>query len=191
MQTIDQLYQPDQLESIEQQRLAFVSDLVSQKLITPEFSESGVLDYFRLDATSGDALKHILVGNEQGGSHHVPTMFALDSEAVVESTLDQPNTIPAGRFRYNQRVRKNREFGVYDVVSHGKLKPGLTSMFPNEWSTQTVIEAIAESLALPGRPLDERGTIVHEKKVGGVKVRTITDLDGLVITSSPNFRKKR
>jgi hypothetical protein len=172
---------------------------VEKGLISEDFYNSGVLDAFDIDeSTQEDELVHILVGNTQGGAHHLPTIVSLGIENVaVASTIydpERPNKSP-GDFRREQRVKDNGVYKALDVKildRDGSVsrKDGGSSMFPNEWSTQKVLAAVYATSKAPGEHDVKRDAYRHETEVEGVKVVAYTDdKTGKIFQAWPKSRK--
>ncbi len=196
-QTLDQEIAPTQMSglSVERQHLSLA--LVDRDLIPREMFESGALDSFALDEeTQVDGLKHILVGDESGGGHHLPTLMGLEANNVAVASMIQPQEslirkLSPGQLRKEQKTRQNGTFKALDVrVTDGEgetyNKLGGTTMFPNEWSTKQVVESILQTSQAPGEIIEDRNATRHIAEINGVNVVVITsNSSGKIITGFP------
>jgi hypothetical protein len=194
---------PVSIESLRLEREAFTDNLLVNGCITEEFAFSDAkLDRFALDpATGTDAMKHLLIGDSTGGCHHLRTVIDLGVEGrTVASEVYDPGRPEreTGRYVREQKVKKNGVFGanIIDIEESGityrkiggKEKNG-SSMFPNEWSTQEVLQAILEVADMPPKSTSEMGLRsfnLHDAKINGVRIRVVTDKESnKIITASP------
>lgn len=191
---------PPAVEAAEFERQHFALSLVEKGLISDEFYRSGALDRFGSDeATGGDALSHILIGDELGGMHHLPTVMELGIQGRTVSSLvgdaNRPK-VSYSKFRREQRVKDSgayRALGVEiqgpDGTKFSKLEG--SSMFPNDWTTEKVLQSIVTVADTPGKHDPERKSLFHEAEVDGVKVRVVTDeKTGKIITASPKQKNR-
>jgi len=178
----------------------FGMSLAESGLVSREFVQSGALDRFGSDEPTGaNALTHILIGDEDGGAHHLPTLLALGIEGrTIASRISDPARpdITLAQFRKDQTVKPNGAFRALHVavkgqdgVDYGKL--GGSSMFPSEWSTQKVLESVIATADTAGKHDPVRESYAHSAEVDGVKIRVITDdKTGKVITAFPDVKIK-
>lgn len=177
------------------ERQALVGSLVVHGMISEEFSRSGALDRFAIDETLGrDALPHILIGDEYGGAHHLPTITGLDVEGrQVFSTVSNPDSHKKrSDYRSAQRVQKSGVFEAKNVLitdrtGNAVRKAAGSKFFPNEWTSQDVLEAI---IATAGQPpiqhTPDTRSYTHAAHVGGVNVVAYTDdLTGKIVAARP------
>jgi hypothetical protein len=186
--------QPFNIEALEQNRQAFVGELTGKGLISKEFAESGVLDSFMIDPMTGnDSLKHILVGDEFGGLHHLATVMQLEIPGrSVGSVIYDPSkpSKKLSEYRGNQKVKPSGVYKSQDVritAESGQEieKIGSSSMFPNEWSTEDVLRAIVETTKVPGEYSPEKELTEHTAEFNGVKIRAHTTNDGKIRSAIP------
>jgi hypothetical protein len=191
----EQPAQPESVNTMEFARQQLLLKLVDAGLITKEFYASGVAEEFAVDeALHRDALTHMLVGDETGGVHHLPTLIALGVDnVIVASVINDPLNPkkPLRRFRREQRIRENGVFVAKDVQIKGAdgsiyKKDGGSAMFPSEWSTQQVLETVLATSQTLGQVDEDRATTFHAAEINGVKVIAITDnKTGKIITGFP------
>jgi hypothetical protein len=183
------------VEAAEFERQHFALSLAEKGLVSEEFYHSGALDRFGSDEATGiDALSHILIGDDEGGAHHLSTIMALDIRGrTIASTLAEearPHKTQA-QLRGEQRVGHNGVFRANQVVIDGvngvayqKLRG--STMFPNEWSTQQVLESIVAAADSPGTYNPARESFTHVSEINGVSIQAITDAKtGKIITACP------
>lgn len=184
-------------------RAQLVGALVLNGLMKQEYADSGALDAFRIDDKTGvDALEHILIGDEVGGGHHLKTIMDLEvpGRTIASEIPDyrDPNHVPLAKLRRGQAVRENGTFKSNivkiqtDKGEVSKEKVGGSAMFPNEWNTQEVVEAVKKVADTPPESHDrERGSFVHIGEEKGVRIRVITDeKTGKIITATPKYSTK-
>src|ERR1035438_1456061 len=81
----------EQISSLQFERQQLSLDLVNKGLVSQEFYESGALESFAIDEpTQTDLLEHVLVGDDFGGGHHLPTLVALGWKNVTIASMIQP-----------------------------------------------------------------------------------------------------
>ncbi len=193
---LEQLHSESVISDARFNREEFSLNLVDKGLVSTEFYESGAMDAFDLDEKTGrDALTHLLVGDARDGGHHLPSMMQLEADGIaVASKIKDPDNPSRGVafFRRDQQVRNNGTYEALHVeVSDPRTgrtlkKLGGSSMFPNEWSTQDVLQAVVDVSKSPGQYDERRGSMQHQKKVHGVVIRAVTDKKtGKVITAHP------
>jgi hypothetical protein len=181
-------------------REEFSLGLVGNGLVSKEFYTSGKMDAFELNEMTGkDSLTHLLVGDGRGGGHHLPTMMALETKGVtVASQVHDPKNPGVGTddFRRRQEVRRNGSYQALQVevtdprTGRGMKKLGGSSMFPNEWSTQDVLEAVVQVSRTKGKYDEVRRSNTHQATVNGVTIRAATDKKtGKILTAYPLVRK--
>ena len=169
--------------------------MVRHGLISEEFSQSGALEAFSIDRTLGrDALPHILIGDEYGGTHHLPTIIGLGIDGrQIASTVINPNNPNKKRSDY-RAAQKIQENGVYEArivkITDGTgqvmEKAKGSSFFPNEWTTQDVLEAVISVSQQPGEHHPTRRAFTHTAKIKGVTVIVNTDdLTGKIVAARP------
>ncbi len=183
------------LSILELERELFALALVENELISEPFYTSGALDVFDIDKVrGGDALIHILVGNKYSGGHHLPTIVNLDMEGrFIGSKIysnNKNNSLP--KLRTKQKVNSNGvyralQFSMISNVGDLKTKHRGSTMFPNEWTTQEVLESIIE-ISKSNKMYDYyRDVYSHDGEVRGVKLRVITDeRTGKIIKAWPS-----
>lgn len=184
-------------------RTKLLTDLVSAGSVSAEFAQSDVSERFELNPAKGtDAIKHILVGDHDGGLHHLRTMMELDVPNRTAYSLisdpKKPEKTPK-QFEKDQKVRQNGTAKPLGVVIDGKLKyvPKTTDklsgsvLFPDTWCAEDVLCAVVLAVDSGEPEVDiERQSIVHTAEVEGVKVRAVTDLNtGKIITASPRYNR--
>lgn len=177
--------------------------LVSEGLVTPEFYASGMFDAFLLDEKAEfDGLTHVLLGDKREGVHHLSTLMALNIDSVeVASALQDPR-FPDKSYSRVVRSQAVRDNGVHRplhvVITHTHNgrdytleKRGGSTMFPDEWSTQEVLEAMINVSKLEGKESDRGSSLVHDGVVHDVHVRVYTDRDtGKIISGMPIFSSR-
>lgn len=206
---------PQEFERLMQQRHEeFIQEAVDKGLMSAEFAHSEVLRQFAVNAARGkDPLIHIFRGDWRGGIHHIPSYAALNSPAGGVASLvwdenkkatgsDEPIPWPEQHQQYKQR-QSARENGTYDVfhVHTGDLHPVTgeitvhdkkvgSSMFPDDWSMERVILAIAEVTTLEPRKFDSKqGIYTHIGIVDGVQIEAKTDQNGKITAAYPTLRQ--
>ncbi len=169
---------------VERQNLA--SALLANGLISQEFYDSGALDYFLLNEQAQfDGLSHILLGDERGGAHHLRTLQVLGVDSLEVASAVKDPRFPGKSFARVVREQAVRDNGVYrpmHIVSAREqdghtvrlTKEGGSTMFPDEWSTQEVLEAIIEVSKMDGVPSAQDDAEMHEGTVRGVRMRVFT-----------------
>ncbi len=185
-------------ESRRELNAKFMDKLAANGLLDENFETSEVANRF-----VPGMLEHVLVGDHRGGAHHLPTLVALDKngDSTVASRIYDPS-IPASRedqlfaARMKQGVLTNGTFrpDVLRIAVDGKTykKAGIPSFFPNEWSTQQVIENImAVANTEPVARNEERKNDVHEAVIDDVLVRVIVGIGGKIVTTYPVRGTKR
>ncbi len=191
-QTIEQ-----QAPQIEASQSAFANVLQEQGLVSPELVDSGMIDMFARDDSVGmDTLEHILVGDEQGGGHHLRTMNDLGLEDRTVMSEINPGGDPERpihkKLVREQSIRPNSAFRSRIVEIGDKQKVGGSAMFPNEWSTEDVINSIAAVALTPPAKHDlERLSFIHQGEVNGVRIQVVTsEATGKIITAAPKVSTK-
>lgn len=167
----------------------FRNALVEKGCISEDTFNSGVLDSFEHDdepsAEGSDALAHILIGGN-GGLHHLRTVMELGINNVeVASKVDYVEDSTGVRLKAKYiKEQTVSETGVYTarhikwVDKDGILKDKKngTTLFPDEWSTDKVILAIAEACVAQPESINEKEHIaVHIKEIDGIKVKALVD----------------
>jgi len=171
--------------------------MVDKGLISESFYSSGAAESFVIDEeTQIDALAHLLIGDEYGGAHHLPTLMELGSSDVIIASsivVDESrgrHKTPA-RLRKDQKIDGNGVFKVLDVsVKDGEgnivRKDGGSTMFPLEWSTQEVLEAVIATSQTEGKAIEGQDLNKHLTEVNGVKVVAITEAtSGKIVSAYP------
>jgi hypothetical protein len=181
-------------QTLTENRADFVNQLVACDVISTELEASGALDRFIIDPQADyDALSHILIGDEQGGAHHLQTIMIMNvPDRMIASQLTGSKTLSDGKLQRRQAVQADGTFHPRQIVIDGKEKMLGSAMFPNEWSTENVIESLlAVSMLAPSQHDRERGTFIHEGIVGGVGIRVICDeKTGKIVTGFPTKLRK-
>jgi hypothetical protein len=177
------------------ERQALVGSMVQHGLISEDFSRSGAIEAFSMDESLGwDALPHILVGDKYGGAHHLPTIVGLGVEGTqVYSTFVKPESPKKDRnyYKRSQGVRDNGVFEaknvrISDETDRVMEKAHGSTFFPNEWTTQQVLEAIIATSQQPGTHNPDRHSRTHVGNVEGVTVTVITDdFTGKIVAAKP------
>ncbi len=187
---------PDiEINNIEIQREELSLALVEKHLISQAMYESGALDAFAIySETQTDCLKHLLIGDENGGAHHLPTLLEVGDGNVTVGSMIQPQEslrrkLTSGELRREQKVKDSGMFKVLDIRikdKQGKIlrKMGGSTMFPSEWSTEKVISSIIDITKIPG---ETRGDVTrHVGEIDGVKIMAVTsNLTGKILTGFP------
>jgi hypothetical protein len=196
-QPLDQEVGLEQMSPLQLERQQLSLALVDKNLIPGELYESGALENFAIDeATQTDALKHLLTGDENGGAHHLPTLIELGVENVSIASMIQPQEslkrqMSPGLLRKEQKIKENGTFKALDIRvsdTNGNTlrKVGGSTMFPNEWSTQQVIESILQASQVPGEEVEDKNITRHTSKINGVKIVAVTDnKTGKILTGYP------
>ena len=183
--------------NIEFKRQQVMLSFIEKGLITEDFYKSGAIEVFDIDNNLGrDALLHMLVGDEYGGAHHIPSIMALDSSPVRIASLSQDDgrlrrTYSKGDLRREQTERSNGVFKSLDVLvvdDEGRelQKSGGSVMFPNDWNTEKVIRAVIKVSQVPGEIRQDNHAIKHIAKVDDVQIIVVTDIiSGKILTGFP------
>lgn len=126
---------PTTHELSEAYREKFVRNLVESGLMTKAFAESGILAEFGYNPESGnDTLIHTLVGDSDGGAHHLPSvMKAGPSNTRIKSWIGSEGRSPSesppdppyivrpvwnyDKFKKKQAEKPNGTFTVYGVIT--------------------------------------------------------------------------
>lgn len=205
MKDIDRTPTPTDYEvallELKEARVKLLADLVSAGSISAEFAQSDVPERFEINPAKGkDAIKHILVGDHDGGLHHIRTMMELDvpnrSIYSIISDPKKPEKTPK-QFERDQKIRQNDTAKPLGVLIDGTLKYDFKTkdklcgsvLFPDSWSAEDVLCAVVLAVDNGEKEWDiERQSIVHTMDVEGVKVRAVTDLNtSKIITASPRY----
>src|ERR1019366_7088969 len=134
-------FEGEQTSSLDIERQQFLASLVHAGLISKKFAESGLVEKFAInEVAQTDAMKHVLIGDINGGVHHLPTVMGLDVGNVsVASKIahSQPADGSLGTLRNRQRVQHNGVFRAGHVhISYRegdvRIKGRGSVMFPNE-----------------------------------------------------------
>jgi len=202
-------------ESLEMERIEFTYNLVNHGLMSREFAESGLLDNFELDNETGhDAIKHILVGDLMGGCHHLRTVaeLGITNRRIASEIYDpvRPER-KIGKFRKEQERHVNGAFRSNiveieeDGINYRKLNQielggkilevaSGSTMFPDEWSAEDVLGAIAWVAKTPPSEESLKGvspSLIHKAVVNGVKIKVVTYKEtGKIITGTPIIRRR-
>ena len=192
------LYSVDKLE---ESRIKLANSLIEHGLMSREFIESGVLDRFDIDPKTGhESFTHILIGDRDGGAHHLRTILDLGiAGRMVASAVIDPRPLNRSYDSLKDEQRLNSK-GTYkaivvDIKDDGyhkdKRLEGGSTMFPDAWSAEEVIKAVVKvSQIEPIKHDEKRKSNSHLGVVDGVKIRVITDeKTGKIITASPKRRK--
>lgn len=182
----------------------FVSTLVQNGLVSQDFVETGIMNRFAIHPDNGlDALMHVLVGDMDGGAHHLATIASLGiAGRELACRIHKPESSDGWgkqyrKYRQEQQPKDSGTYKVLHVHIHGLdhstgehityAKSGGSSMFPDSWSTEQVLEAlVAVADTEPTRHDEERHSFTHVAEVGGVKIQVVTnELDGRIITGCP------
>lgn len=156
-------------------RETFTNALFQQGCISQAFVESGLIDRFEHDEALGrDAAKHILIGDELGGFHHLKTSMDLGVENnSASSLLVRPSDYGEGgsqklrkpaESRRKQRVAENGTFRseLVEIAGHtkrtleGEDELATSAMFPSEWTAEDVLCCVVAA--------SEHGTFVDADK---------------------------
>lgn len=126
---------PTTHELSEAYREEFVRTLIGSGLMTRAFAESGILSEFGYDPDTGsDALIHTLVGDSEGGAHHLPSIMAAgpdnvsikswigsDGSSALESPADPPALVRPDwtydKFKTRQTKKANGTQVVFGVIT--------------------------------------------------------------------------
>lgn len=178
------------------ERERLVAAMVEKNLISKEFSESGALEAFEMNQASGvDAMRHILIGDETGGAHHLATILDLEIEGrQISAPIANPDKPNKGldKYRKEQEMRPNgvyRAKGVLITDSAGQVfnKEGGSHFFPDSWTAQDVLEAaITVSKMPPSEHHPDFRSYTHKGEVKGVKVSVhVDDMTGKIRAAFP------
>lgn len=192
-----------QAERIYPTREELVGALVTQNMISKEYADSGALEAFQIDEQTGsDALRHVLIGDDNGGAHHLRSLMELDlptrrvASAYIDPTADDAQRTRS-KYRRGQSVRSNGTFrSNIVVIDEGKgemEKVGGSAMFPNEWSSEKVIDSIRQvGSTLPDAyDADRSDKAIHNGEIDGVRIRVITNpKTGKIVTGFPKYSTK-
>ncbi|HEX4773905.1 MAG TPA: EndoU domain-containing protein [Candidatus Saccharimonadales bacterium] len=184
------------IEELKAQRADFVSELVGSRLISNGLASSGQLDSFIIDEPTGyDALKHILVGDKDGGAHHLDTIFKLDNpefSVVAASQVRGSRRYSSNKLKLMQGVKENGAFHPRLLSINGQKKESGSAMFPDEWSTEDVVRGLLiVAQTVPEYHDLERSTYAHVGNIEGVDIRVITsEQTGQIITGFPVVLRK-
>jgi hypothetical protein len=175
---------------LKEKRAVFVKDLVSHGMISEAIANSGDLDMFEIDAaTRHDSLIHLLVGDQNGGAHHMRSIFELGMSNVGVASEVRPGADAAtqARLRRQQKARPNGEYKSRVILINGQRKEGGSSMFPEAWTAEEVIQSVVSTAKEEPSSHDSvRRSYVHKKVVNGVKIRAVTSQEtGKIVTASP------
>jgi hypothetical protein len=195
----------ERLETLAYNRNLFLGRLVSENEISTDYLElpstRELLSRFRLAPENGrDALLHILIGDSGGGLHHTQTL--MSSDAPSRSCASSFNHRDPQSSQFKHQADAN---GVF-IASRLRLPDGegvkifkkKSSIFPSEWSSQRVLEAIRQTLAANCREKYQttdqfgvtREAINYRHFVDGVEMIVGTDiLSGEIITAYPLRRE--
>ncbi len=174
----------------------FVQQLMQCGLISEQLANSGALEAFGIwPERNMDSLTHVLIGDAQGGPHHLRTIIDLDVPGrIIASDVRPPAnaSLPESEFRRAQKVRPNGIYRPNTVViidEAGQRKESGSPMFPNEWTAEDVIKALIQvSLQPASNHNPERHSFMHEGIFGGVRTRVCTDdQTGKIITGYPKI----
>jgi hypothetical protein len=176
---------------LEFEREQLLLEMVEKGLLSEEFYTSGAADKFAIDEeTQQDAIRHILIGDMNGGAHHLPTLVELEAgrNVTVASMLPRPEPIKnLGLLRYQQGIRDNGTFRAKDVRiadddGYVLRKSRGSIMFPNDWTTQHVLESV---LRVSSNPAKNSGELYrHTATVDDVKITVLTDPETSKIVSA-------
>ncbi len=159
---------------------AFLGELKDTGLISNDTLE----DYQWI---SFDALEHVLAGNERGGAHHIPSALALGA-----------NVSFASKYTPNRKHRTHAEeeaYRVSNVVIDGVSKEHGSTVFPDSWATEQVLDALV--LALGTQPLRTQEANIFEKQffdihfheavIDNVRIRLIARSAPILNDGSPEI----
>lgn len=187
--------QPRSLQEMEHSRQQLVENMVGGGLMSQELADSGVLDTFIFDEPTGhDGLTHILIGDSAGGAHHLRTIVELNvPDRIIASRIVDPQdpSKSLGKLRQRQKIGQDGVYlaGHVDIGVGDKTyeKPKGSSMFPDEWSSEHVINALLEtSYKEPTKTNPAKNSATHVHEVDGVRLSVVTDLQtGKIITGFP------
>jgi hypothetical protein len=177
------------------QRELFALELFGKGLISADLYASSALEAFEYRVEGRpDALIHTLVGDDFGGGHHLATMLSLGLEDRLVASRIFSTANPDVKLRTYRQDQKVGQFGVYKAV-HVELPSSIGStkekrrgstMFPDEWLTQEVIEAIIEVSNLPGKYNPKRNKDMHRGVAEGVDISVSTDPNtGRILNAFP------
>jgi Bacterial EndoU nuclease len=186
------------LSSAQIGRSQFELLMFEKGLISEDFYESGALDLFELNAKTGyDALKHILIGSNRGGLHHLPTNIEIGNvDTKISSSIGsfKLTSKPLSKHRSSQKIKDNGVYRAGDIVietddGNRHIKKAGSNMFPNDWTTQQVLESILLVAKEPGQLVGQEinnPRIIHRGNINDVNIEVITSPDtGNVITAFP------
>jgi hypothetical protein len=185
------------LSSAQIGRSQFELAMVEKGLISQEFYESGALERFNLNLDNGhDSLKHILIGSDRGGLHHLSSHVELGNKKTkIASSIGgfKKSSKSLSKHRSSQKIKENGVYRAGDIVisSHENqrfIKRAGSTMFPNDWSTQDVLEAILNVANQDGISVgeDDNMRIIHKSVVNGVNIEVITSSsNGKILTAFP------
>ncbi len=178
-------------------RQQFELAMLEKGLISQEFYESGVLERFNLNKDNGhDSLKHILIGSDRGGLHHLSSHVELGNKKTkIASSIGgfKKSSKPLSKHRSSQKIKENGVYRAGDIVisSHENqrfIKRAGSTMFPDDWSTQDVLEAILNVADQDGISVGEDDNLrnIHKSVVNGVNIEVITsNISGKILTAFP------
>jgi hypothetical protein len=185
------------LSSAQIGRSQFELAMVEKGLISQEFYESGALERFNLNLDNGhDSLKHILIGSDRGGLHHLSSHVELGNKKTkIASSIGgfKKSSKPLSKHRSSQKIKENGVYRAGDIVIASNknqrfIKRAGSTMFPNDWSTQDVLEAILNVANQDGISVgeDDNMRIIHKSVVNGVNIEVITSSsNGKILTAFP------
>ncbi|MEI9913811.1 MAG: EndoU domain-containing protein [Candidatus Saccharibacteria bacterium] len=196
-QVFEQPFAGEQLPAPSYERQKLLLGMVDKGLISESFYSSGAAESFVIDEeTKVDAIAHLLIGDEYGGAHHLPSLLELGSgDITIASTIaardGSVKHATPGRLRQDQKlggngVFKALEVSIKDREGNTVRKDGGSTMFPLEWSTQDVLEAVIATSQTEGTAIEGQDINKHLAEVNGVKVVAITDaMSGKIISAYP------
>jgi hypothetical protein len=184
-------------------RTHLVGALVTKQLISADYAASGALDSFHIDGlTDSDSLRHILIGDQNGGAHHLPTIIGLEVEGRTIASKYARGVNPGnsesyypGRKDYqdDQAVQINGVYKAKDVqiTKDGKKLEKLSgsTMFPDTWNVEKVLEAVKEvgrTEQLDAKNIGQVSLTMHRGEVDGVDIKVTKHAkSGKIVTAFP------
>jgi len=200
-----------QQEALDRELLQFIDTMVNAGEFSKDFAESGVIeDRFAMNYGIGMiSAIHVLGSDEHGGGHHLPSMLASNSNCEFGTMISDKKVPPRlqpwiAKYReYRKSQQADENTGVYTAgyfcvykhttnpltgeVNIAKIQKNRGStMFPDDWLAQKVIEAIVHTVD-HGTLKEENGNGVktYEHIVDGVTIRATTNIYGKIVTAFP------
>ncbi len=168
-------------------RHRLITDLQELDLVDEAVDPIGDLTEYGLQS-----MRHILIGDDEKGGHHLRSIIELEVDDRVFASQIRPEESGSKRpltyYRKRQKIGENGTYNCKVVEINGVKKAGGSSMFPDDWSEQDVLNSVVE-VAKTEPVFQDELVNIHRATENGVNIQVVTSrLFGRIISAYPDQR---